>query len=250
VKLSTHQGGSPPADFECFDNWLSRWVCENILAGHTYPRLPGIDDVHTVVDVGANCGATSVYFARCFPEAAVHAVEPAAATFALLRRNAEPYPNIRVHNLGLHAVDRRVPLYAGAIDAGTASIFPRHGRNTDASEEIQLRAAQAWLDEQGIESIDLLKVDAEGCEADILEDIRDLLPGVSVIYVEYDSTEDRRRIDKLLEPTHDLCHGVLFLDQGEAIYVARELLADEGRRSSIIEFFLARIAVAPETAPG
>jgi FkbM family methyltransferase len=248
MKLSTHHDTPPPADFECFDNWLSRWMCESILAGQTYPRLPEIDDVHTIVDVGANCGATSVYFARCYPEATIHAIEPATATFDLLSHNAEHYPNIEIHKIGLHSVDRRAPLYAGAIDAGTASIFPRDGRNTEASEEIELRAARAWLAEQGIESIDLLKVDAEGCEADILENVGDMLPGISVIYVEYDTTEDRRRIDKLLEPTHDVCHGVLFLEQGEVIYVARRVLNDDAVASAITKFFFSRVGLgAPKS---
>jgi hypothetical protein len=64
---------------------------------------------------------------------------------------------------------------------------------------------------------------------------------VSVVYVEYDDTVARRRIDGLLEPTHDLCYGVLLLEQGEVIYVARELLADESVRTSITEFFRERV---------
>jgi FkbM family methyltransferase len=141
VKLRTHQGDPPPAEFECFDNWLSRWVSEGILSGETYPRLPGISDIRTIVDVGANCGAASVYFARAFPEATIHAIEPGAAAFALLSRNAAPYPNIRLHKLGLASADRTVPLYAGAVDAATASILRRPGHNTEVAEQIDTRRA-------------------------------------------------------------------------------------------------------------
>jgi FkbM family methyltransferase len=242
MKLRTHEGDAPPTDFECFDNWLSRWVSNSILAGETYPQLPAIGELATVVDVGANCGATSVYFARCYPDATIHAIEPGRAAFELLSRNARPYPNIHVHNVGLYSVDKTVPLYAGVQDAGTASIFLRAGKNTEVCEDIQLRQAGSWVAEQGIESIDMLKVDAEGCELEILEALRHVLPGVKVIYVEYDDIGARRTIDRLLEPTHELCRAMCFLDQGEMTYVGRQVLAaDPSASTSIIEFFRERL---------
>ncbi|MET0902827.1 MAG: hypothetical protein ABWZ52_06285, partial [Acidimicrobiales bacterium] len=61
-----------PIDFECGDTLVSRWVCEEILAGKTYPYLPFVPDVRVVFDVGANCGAATVHFARHYPDAAIH----------------------------------------------------------------------------------------------------------------------------------------------------------------------------------
>jgi FkbM family methyltransferase len=236
---------SDAGDFRCFDNWVSRWISERILAGNTYPALPEIGDVHTVLDVGANCGSAAVYFARCYPHAVVHAVEPGSAAFDLLTRNAARYPNIRVHNVGLYSSDELVPLYEGGDDASTRSIFRREGKNTDTSEMVQLRCAATWLTEHGIERIDLLKVDAEGCEPEILESLWDVLAFVKVIYVEYDSVQARRHIDRLLDPSHELCHGMLFLDQGEMIYVSRHVLdSDETAQAAIIEFFRDRLAKA------
>lgn len=40
--------------------------------------------------------------------------------------------------------------------------------NLDQSEPVQLRAAGAWAAEQGIDRIDVLKVDVEGCEIEVL----------------------------------------------------------------------------------
>ncbi len=228
--------------FECFDNWLSRWTCDQILAGQTYPQLPAIGDVRTVVDVGANCGAATVYFAKCYPTAVVHALEPAAAAFAMLGRNTRLLPNVRLHNIGLQATDERVPLYAGAVDAITASIYQREGKNTAESEMVDLRASGRWLAEEGISQIDVLKIDAEGCELAILEHLVDVLPTVKVLYVEYDTTSARRRIDMLLEPTHELCSAMMFLDQGEMIYVSRRVLdADPTAEAAIIAHFRDRL---------
>jgi len=110
----------------------------------------------------------------------------------MLGRNTRLLPNVRLYNIGLQATDQRVPLYAGAVDAITASIYQRDGKNTAASEMVDLRASGTWLAEQGISQIDVLKIDAEGCELAILEHLVDVLPTVKVLYVEYDTTSARR----------------------------------------------------------
>jgi FkbM family methyltransferase len=243
--LSTSDLATTDLDgFVCFDNWLSRWVSREALAGATYPRLPIVDDVQVILDVGANCGAASVYFARAYPEATVHAIEPASSAVALLRRNTGAYRNVRVHNIGLYSTDATVPLYSGSIDSVTASILPRASKNDATSELVTLRDAKHWTAEQGIDRIDVLKLDVEGCEVDVLERLGELLPQVQVIYLEYDSRPARRQIDRLVAPSHELCHGVMFLDQGEVIYVARALLEDEAAEAALTDFFRQRIAGA------
>jgi FkbM family methyltransferase len=198
-------------EFECSNTISSRWVSKAILAGHTYPCLPFVDDVQVVADVGANCGAASVYFARHYPDATVHSFEPGSEPRAILERNAAPYPNVRVHPIGLHRVDDVLPLYKGrGGDTILGSIF-RRDINADESEPVQLRAAGDWAAEHGIERID------------VLESLAHLLATVKVLYVEYDSRQARRDIARMVDDTHDLYKGVLYLAQGECIYLRRDL---------------------------
>ena len=213
-------------ELDCFDNWLSRWVCSEVLAGETYSYLDFVDGIETILDVGANCGATSVFFSACYPAAVIHAFEPSAETFRLLERNAARRTNIVAHNIGLHQVDQEVPLYRGAIDGVTSSVVQRDN-TSEVSELVTLRSASAWLEEHGIERVDLLKVDVEGCEVDVLLSLRHVLPKVKVLYVEYDTKEARLEIEDLLRDTHWLCIAQMLLSQGEAVYVSNEVLADE-----------------------
>lgn len=209
-------------EFECAKTIASKWVSTEILLGNTYPYLPFVDDVQVVADVGANCGAATVYFARHYPDATVHSFEPGSEPRAILDRNVASYPNVQVHPFGLHSVDDVVPLYKGDGDTILGSIF-RRDINLDESEPVELRAAGSWAAEHGIERVDVLKVDVEGCEVDVLESLAHLLPTVKALYVEYDSRQARRDIAHLVEETHDLYTGVLFLDQGECIYLRRDL---------------------------
>ena len=95
--------------------------------------------------------------------------------------------------------------------------------HSDEVESIELRAASDWVRAEGIDRIDILKIDAEGCEVPIMESLAPWLPGVKVLYVEYDSRTARRDLDRLVAPTHELLLGKMLLDQGECLYLARQL---------------------------
>lgn len=240
-------GQAGPIPFSCFDNWLSRWTCEEILAGRTYPLLPAIGEVRTVVDVGANCGAASVFFAVAYPDAVVHALEPAGEVYAVLEENASGHRNIEAHRLGLSDTDQRVPLYHGEVDGVTASTTPNAG---STSEEIELRAAGAWLREQGIDSIDILKIDVEGGELPILEDLGDWLPTVRVLYLEYGGRETRQRLERLLAASHSMALGRIMLSHGEVVYVRSDLAGAELERA-IGELLRDQVrAAATQPGPG
>jgi FkbM family methyltransferase len=211
-----------PLDFECADTYVSRWVCGNILEGETYPFLPFVDDVHIVFDVGANCGAAAVFFARHYPRATVHAFEPAQEPLNYLRRNAAGSSNVRVHAFGLHSCDQVVPLYKGDGDTILGSVV-RRGVNLDEHELVELRDGGAWAAAEGIARVEVLKVDVELCEVDVLEGLQHLLPTVKVLYVEYDSRVTRRGVAELVRDTHELYAGTFLLDQGECVYVRRDL---------------------------
>ena len=205
-------------EFECEDTFASRWVSADILAGRTYPNLEFVSPVDVIVDVGANCGATTVFLAHHHPNAIVHAVEPGSRQRAILERNVEHLPNVRVHPIGLDAENRTAQLHLGR-DSGSSSIV-RGWWHGDEVESIDLRAASSWLRAEGIERIDILKIDAEGCEVAIVESLLAWLPEVKVLYVEYDSRQARRDLDRLVAPTHELLLGKMLLDQGECLYLA------------------------------
>ncbi|MCB0976181.1 MAG: FkbM family methyltransferase [Acidimicrobiales bacterium] len=218
------------------------WTARPILDGLTYPALPFLRDVRTVLDVGANCGAASVYFAQQFPGATVHAVEPGSEQLECLRYNAAHFPGIVVHPIGLSSEDRTATLHL-AEDSGQASVY-RSDWHDGRTEEITLRNASAWLAEQGISSIDVLKVDAEMSELEVLSSFAGMLPEVSAIYLEFGSSEIRRGIDRLLDPTHDIILAEMTLDQGECVYLRRDLTRHPALRGRLLEILAARQAAA------
>ena len=208
-------------DLECYDNSLSPLISAVILKGQTYPRIEFVDDVGLVLDVGANIGASALYFATQYPQAEVYAFEPASEPWDLLERNTRGCPNVHLMPFGLLDVDTEATLFSGLDDPMTASLHPS-AETTARTQTSTFRAASRWIEESGLGPPDLLKVDTEGCELAILADLAAMLPEVRVIYLEYHSEEDRRLIDDLLAPTHVIVAGtILQVHRGEFTYVAR-----------------------------
>jgi FkbM family methyltransferase len=227
VAQATLQGPHGSIPFYLFKTDSSFQIANDIFAGVTYPIVPLVSGVKTVVDIGANVGAASVYLATAYPEAQVYALEPGSSPLSLLRQNVASLHNVTVLPFGLHSSEKTLTLFHGKIDTVESSVSPSL-RTTSESEPIQLLGASQFLSSHGIDKVDVMKIDTEGCEVPILRSLEKYLPEVKVLYVEYHSERDRRLIDGILAKTHVLWRGHVNLAyRGEFCYLQRALIPDE-----------------------
>lgn len=202
-------------------------IARAIVAGRTYPAVPFIREVTTALDVGANIGAATIYLAALYPSARVCALEPAAGAFALLEDNTRNWPNVVRFRHGLGCTDRRAMLYDGAHESVEASLY-HSVRSAHDGETVDIRAPAGFLAEQGIEVVDVLKLDVEGCEVEVLQSLGSRVQAMKVLYVEYHSERDRRLIDEHLAASHVLWRAsVTLVHRGEFCYVRRDLVPRE-----------------------
>lgn len=132
-------------------------------------KLP--DPPKLIFDLGANVGASSIYFLNRFPEARVVAVEPDANNFAQCQRNLAPY--------GSRAQAVQGAVWSHRTHLRIRAEEPGQGREWAISVEDSPSAAEgsipAWdlpsLLElvPGAQQIDLLKVDIEGGETKVFD---------------------------------------------------------------------------------
>jgi FkbM family methyltransferase len=225
-----HDGRSRP--FYLFDAPLDRTSLAEIFGGKSYP-LPSIArEVSTIIDVGANVGAATVYFALYFQQARILAFEPSPDSYALLVLNTEGLPNVSTFNFGLSGENRRALLYL-APNSVTSSV-QISPENTAESVPVELRVASEVLTEQNVAEIGILKLDTEGCEVPILRSLSGRIPQISQVFVEYHDEEDRLEIDRLLSPTHILWQGTVAIPhRGELCYVAKSQLPPDFRGKQI-----------------
>ncbi len=174
--------------FDCPDemHFWSQKVFEGEYAIPYYPTTPP-----RILDIGANCGAFTVWASRMWPGAEVLAYEPAQINYSYLVRNI----GMILKCLPVRAAvgtGGRTKLYCGLMNQGEASFFPELKQTEGTYEEPPLLSAKE------LPLCDLLKVDTEGCERLIIEDYLSTGKRPEWILFEYHSDDDRRYLDTIL----------------------------------------------------
>jgi FkbM family methyltransferase len=152
---------------------------------------------HSVVDIGANIGVFCTYLGYTAPGILVRAFEPHQATFESLTRN-----------LGANRLADRVAAHRVAVgrEAGVVRFTGLTGLASGheaavvggSGEPVECTPIAAVLD--GLDTVDLLKVDTEGAEVDILEPApADMREKVARVVVEYHDLAKREGVVLALE---------------------------------------------------
>ena len=124
-------------------------------------RLPF--PVRTVLDVGANVGIFSMAARHFFPNAVIHAYEPNRQLESHLRAHCEPL-DVECHLSGLGLHSGQATLFFQENSLHSTLLPATHG-------EIALTAFRDAVDQMG-SAVDLLKLDCEGGEWALLEDVQ------------------------------------------------------------------------------
>jgi len=151
-----------------------------------------------VFDVGANVGVASAYFAVFGEASVVHSFEPVPPLFEVLRQNVSQFEACRPHAYGLAASERTEAMTfypkvatmsslhadperdrahaarvmaSGGMDRGKAERLSEQRFAESTLVECTFRTLSSVIDEEGIERIDLLKIDVEGAEQEVLAGI-------------------------------------------------------------------------------
>lgn len=152
----------------------------------------------TVLDVGANVGVSAIFFAEQ-GAGAVHAFEPIPVLYELLEENLRPHQGCVAHPYGMGTADEvaRFTFYPKAAAMSSRYADPDRdaaavraymagaGRPADPGDpefegkfegeqvDCEIRALSRVIAEEGIEGIDLLKIDVERAEHEVLAGIAD-----------------------------------------------------------------------------
>lgn len=175
VKLQTTWGATFVSASD--DTFLLQGTCSEPLETFVFLSLLGTG--MTVIDVGANRGWYTLLFSKYVgPSGCVIALEPVPAMFEVLRQNLEINPfsgNVRSHQV------------AASSESGLAQIeicdaspeISRLATSDRRSSSAQASVATVTLDElaaaEGLQTVNLIKVDVEGAEAKVLSGANEIL---------------------------------------------------------------------------
>lgn len=136
---------------------------------------PHLKDSKSMLDIGANLGNHTLYWATQIPESRIYSFEPYLPTFERLMNNVRQnqLQNVKLFNKGVGK--KKAFAYVAHIDeknmGATALEY-----DTDGDGEIEIVDIDSLVREKVIaEAVDFVKIDTEGFEIDVLEGMEFLL---------------------------------------------------------------------------
>lgn len=210
------------------------WVCRRVLR-------PG----DTVVDVGANYGVVSLLAADLVGgTGSVHAFEPQPLVVGMLRRSSERngFDQLHVHDIALSDEDAELELRVPHGNLGGASLSRVSG--SGSSITVTVRHSGTVLDELGLSSIRMMKIDIEGHEGRFLRGAGDFLESCppEVIVFESNDTlyEDGEHIPfwrrETVERLTDLGYDLLRIGQSFGAVSPKVTRVEAGRDDPGLDF--------------
>jgi FkbM family methyltransferase len=140
----------------------------------------------TILDVGANCGAWALGAHRICPNAQIYCFEIASETRSQLKANLSRLPNIHALDFGLGDLERPVRVkYYPERDSLTSMYDYPHPERCRWNTEMICRGDD-FLQSQGLDQIDLLKVDTEGADLCVLKGFDAALSSHSISIVQFE----------------------------------------------------------------
>jgi len=140
-----------------------------------------------IIDCGSNIGMVVLYFKKIYPESRVIAFEPFEEAFDKLTRNvvSNQLSSVSLHRKAVHDEEGTVLLFRGENDPGSLRTSTLGERIWGQKRSVPVEAV--LLSDYIVETVDLLKLDIEGAESRVLEELvkHGKLPLIRELIVEY-----------------------------------------------------------------
>jgi len=161
--------------------------------------------IHTpkpvILEIGANDGQHSRWFADLFPQGRIHCFEPDPRATARWRAMIGHRPNVTLHELAIADRDGTATFHqsdgAGGrhYDASGSIRCPKNHLlvNPDITFaqnlQIPTQRLDSWCEREHVEEVDFIWMDVQGAELDVIRGGRRTLARTRTIYTEYNALE-------------------------------------------------------------
>lgn len=133
-----------------------------------------VKDSPVIFDIGSHIGLSILYFKKKFPKSKIIAFEPNPNVFPLLEENIiqNGLIGVEVHDVGLGLKEGKRLLYIDSSDSNafsTSSFHPNawNGKQKTLPIKVRVKKLSKYLNTK----CDLLKMDVEGAELEILQEL-------------------------------------------------------------------------------
>jgi FkbM family methyltransferase len=156
-----------------------------------------------IIDGGANIGDFAAIVASRCPRGRIYAIEPIDenARMIEINRALNGLNNVEIAVTALGATNGHLAIRSD----GMQSSF--HYGKTNSYAMVPVTTLEAFMDERGLNRVDLLKLDCEGAEWEVISTSTAILPRISQICLEY-HRRDEWTVEKLADLLRDAGYDV------------------------------------------
>jgi FkbM family methyltransferase len=187
------------------------------------------------VDIGANIGVLTLTLARLAANGKVYAFEPGHASFAYLEKNiaAADAAHVVAAPMGVYDLTGTLPLQVSESHPG-GSYISQTDAHEAASESIPVTRLDDWVEANGIDRLDVMKLDIEGAELRVIDGARKTLDRFRPVLVVECNPVALERFQKadagVLVDALRAIYGKVFFIDGSAL---REITSNEQVRAEL-----------------
>jgi FkbM family methyltransferase len=182
-------------ELKAMDRNSFMYMYREIFGDKIYEFIPTSETPY-IIDGGANVGLASIFFAQRYPKAEIVAFEADPAIAETCQQNLTSFQckNVRLISKALWSEKTTLSFHSEGTDAGRLS--ENDENNTIVETDV--------LSEYLYKKVDFLKLDIEGAEVAVIEEIKDKLHLVNNLFVEYHSfVEKEQKLEKILQIIKD-----------------------------------------------
>ena len=170
-------------------------------------------DIHNrgvVFDIGANIGLWTAYILERGAKY-VYSFEPNRLAFKQLEHNFEKNENVSIIPKGIYHKHSKIPFYVDATNSLVSSVV--NGDGKVLAYEIDTLTIDEIIKNNNIGQIDLLKMDIEGAEFDIFDNIsEETMSKINSLLIEYHDfyfPDGSHKVDNLVAQLEDFGYEVI-----------------------------------------
>ena len=158
-----------------------------------------------IIEVGANCGQTTIEMLKVMPRATIHAFEPDPRAIAKFRA-ALTHPNVHLYECAIGSINGTVdfhqssggehlPDYTQGWDQSGSIRRPKSHINVwpwvrfEHQLAVPIMTLDAWSEVHKITKADFIWADVQGAESDLVEGAAQFLRSSRYFYTEYSNDE-------------------------------------------------------------
>jgi FkbM family methyltransferase len=161
------------------------YVFDQVFVSREHEPLGQLESPGFILDLGANVGYASALFASRYPKARILALEPDPVNFGLCTENLDAYGSrVRTLQGAIWPHCSRLALSRGRWGDGLDWAVQVHESRAGEDASVVAWDVPALLDLTGEPTIDLVKIDIEGSEAELFAENTEWLACVRNICIE------------------------------------------------------------------